>query len=193
MAPPCNAPRLGRIIPEQLGEQIICAMTDRISSYAISLSPVEIHVGRLEEMRASTLWHEILGLCAWAQRGEGDPNYTHDLCLAMATACWRFAIQGDDREPRDVYEEADQATETGLLIVAGFAGEKIHCGYSTSPRELAALAGLTQHQVRLLVRDGEMKRDGEAAEIEIPATEARRWLASREVPGFAAAKKRRDW
>lgn len=185
-------PRLSRIDGPSLAEEVVRAVVTRIQSTALQLGPgIEVRISGLEEVRAGTLYHEILDLVAWAQRGEGQPDEVHDLCLSAATACWPAPIEGPDLTPAELYSEADPETRIGLLIVAAFARERIARGFGVTPRDLATLAGIDQSQVRRLIREGELavKQESERKQ-EIPAAAARRWLAGREVPGFRAGHNR---
>lgn len=192
MAPRTDKPRLHLIDPKAFAEETIRLIVDHLAASAVALSPgIEVHITGLNELRASTLYNEILDLCRWAQRGEGDPTHAHDLCLSVATACWPSPLYDSGREPRELYDEADPATAPGLLIVAAFARERIHRGEPVSPRDLAALASVDQAHVRLRIREGEIgATKNEAGDLEITALAARRWLAEREVSGFVRSRGR---
>lgn len=192
MAPPTTKPRLQQIDGPALAEEVVRSLVDRIQSTALQLGPgIEVRITGLEEIRAGTLYHEVLDLVAWVQRGAGERDEVHDTCLSVATACWPPPFEGADPTPAEVYSEADPETRMGLLIVAAFARERIARGFGVTPRDVAALAGVDQAHVRLLIRQGELEAEKGDDGITIAAETARRWLAGREVPGFEGKGRKR--
>ncbi len=196
--PPRSTPRLASIDPPRLAREVVAGVVNDIQGRALALAPglaVLVDAGELDGQRRrvadvlpeTELYQSVLDLCAWAQRGDGHPDETHDVCLPVATAVYPGALDGSGESgPADLAGEADPTTEVGLLLVAAFAREKLSQGRALSARELATLASLSVLQLRTLIKRGELRASGGAdKDWTVKATEARRWLSGRGVPGFA--------
>ena len=190
MAPRTDSHRLAAIVPEQLARETTERVLHGLGRYVAPLSPgVTLVLDTRGGVQASGLYLSILDLCAWAQRGAGEPEEIPDLTQTIAEAVYPPPLDGSqiNRALIDVWSsEADPATPIGLVLFAAKARLHLADNAAISARQLGALGGCTQDHVRLLVRRGEIAGTRTGRDVMIRASAARRWLRAREVPGFSA-------
>lgn len=188
MAPPTTKLRLSSIDPDQLGRDVEDAALRHVSRLALPLSPgatVSVVDERDDVPRpTTTIGFTVRDLAAYAVRGEPLDDvveaYMVDLLDVFATP-----LGSDDAELAVILageREVDDLTETtvvdrlALVACAALGRERLATNKPIRPSWLAALAGVSSQQVRLLARTG----DGlERVDDGITAKSAKRWLKSR--------------
>lgn len=175
MAPPTTKPRLDRLDPGRLARETVEQLVAHLERYALPLQPgVAVRVEARDPGETDLAW-SIRDLCAWAQRGEGEPAEIPDLLASVCSALYPQPIDGGADEIADLAQDADPETEIGLVLAAAWARLRLSRGESLSTAQLAALGSVDPQHVRLLVRQGEIA----AEEGQVHADEARRWLSAR--------------
>lgn len=130
----------------------------------------------------------VLELCAWVQRGEGPPERGGDVIWPVAGAICPVECISNDALFTFVHEAEPSfmpvprpADEIKILLLAGLARNAIASNRGVRPREVAALADLTPHDIGRLVAEGELETDEWGS---ITPDSAARLVRTRQVPGF---------
>ena len=129
-------------------------------------------------------------LCCYAQVGLDATDWEDDAMAAdcIMSVCSPLYSQAGNRgtfgigDIEDATDGADVPDDAlGLVLVGAWARMQIGThGGTVTARELAVLAGISAHHVRLLARQGELTiSDGR-----IERADARRFLGARGVKGF---------
>lgn len=193
MAPPTDKPRLSSLDPREVAAHATALLSDHCARLLLHLDPAI--VWRAPSPESSSIGFTAALLTTYAQTGR-DPEEgpdapgaklaiyrVQDICTALYSQAWRpGTYETPDLTPA---VEGDEPTDpVAVVLVAAWARVGIDEGRAVTKRELACLASMSAGQVRQLVRAGEIRADGQV----VPADEARRWLASRGVPGFSDAE-----
>ena len=176
-----TTPRLADLEPGRLAADVVEQLRRHVSDAVFHLAPAYwIHWTESGDGAAGTdLGSTIRDLCAWAQRGEGRADEALDAVSTVAGILYRRAMDGADYEIAELSGDAGPTTEIGLLLVASLARCRLVSDETLTARDLAALASLSEPQIRSLIRSRRIKATGGGAHARrITAAEARRWLAS---------------
>lgn len=152
---------------------------DHVANLTMSLLTLEVQRYPVEDPICTRIYSEVRRFTYYAMHGamfEGDSVHEYMISLIPLYQ----SVCGGDAAVDGISEEADPETPLGLVICAGLARERIGRGEAVSAVELAVLSGLSDRQVRQLIRDGEVA----AREGKISAKTAKRFLMARKVPGF---------
>lgn len=178
MAPPTDKPRLSQLVPEEVAAEVANLAIDHVASLTTSLLTGDAVRRAVKDARSTPIYREVQRFACYAIEGSmlaGDSVWSHMVSLIPLYA----SICGTDAGV-DGISDADPETPLGLIICAALARERLELGDAVSAVQLAALGGLSDRQVRQLIRDGEIAaRDGR-----ISAKTAKRFLRARRVPGF---------
>jgi hypothetical protein len=180
MSPPTDKPRLDKIDPAALARETEERVLQRLASLLFPLGRTAA------EMGPSDLTYSLQALCLYAQTGRDgetdDPavagSYARDRMLSICTTLYS-TLGGDDWAPNPVYQlDRPLDTDLDVVLVAAWARTRASNAEldALTSRELAALGSCSPEHVRLLARQGELRRAGEEA---YSLEEANRWLGAR--------------
>lgn len=184
------------LTPEGVRDEALQLVAEHLANYAVSLSPLDTRHPYMpptaEQMRSTTLAHEVRALTHYAQTGQdaetGNPviaaNYARDRILSITTAL--------DSSPWSPHEgaldpvcgpvdsrEGWPQTGVGLACLAAWARISLTAGEGLSVRELAAVGGLSgPGSYRVLASRGDAPKADSGA---VPAAQAREWLSGRGI------------
>lgn len=169
--------RLSEIDPEQLAETEHRRAVDRVHSLLLALAPLSNYTLALGDggWRGSVYGHAVYCLARYAKHGAALDADVHEYCVSLI---------GPGDHALDDSGAPDPSTDLGMVVAGALAREKLADGgrRKVTVRELSILGGVDPNHVRLLGRKGEIEID----DGEIRASEARRWLSGRGVPGFGS-------
>lgn len=180
--------KLADIDPQAVANTIVRTVVEHLFSTAMRLDPTLILPIR-DDAGVFGLRSTAHALALYAQRGIPvwdwtDHGMAADGLLEVVAALYSRAADGDlERTAIDVIDDVDPDDAVGLVLVAAAARVRLDREEGLTARELGALSGMTAFGVRHLTRSGELPTDGERP-ARVPAEAARRWLASRGVPGI---------
>lgn len=188
MAPPTTKLRLSAIDPDQLGRDVESAALQHIQRLVVPLTPGVTLIARDDRGETArpvtTIGCTVRDLAAYAVRGEALDDVVEAYMVELLDV-FSTPLGSDDLELEQILageREVDDLTETtvvdrlALVACAALGRERLAMGEPIRPSWLAALAGVSSQQVRLLARNG----DGlERCDDGITAESASRWLASR--------------
>lgn len=205
--------RLSDLDPREVGRAAVSRVLDRLSAWAIRLSPaitVDVHVlrhgaeGGLRRDGAildadsdgTDLAATVGALTEYAQKGAPVWDWTDDEMAAdaMLDAVSTLATDALGTEgglAEVLLGHQDRATDpVRLVLTAAWARVSLSRNEDVTAAQLGALAGLHPSRVRALRGAGEIpgwesEGNGRGA-TGCPPKAARRWLASRGVAGFGA-------
>ena len=192
MAPPTDKPRLSQLDPREVAEHATALLGEHVVRLMFHLDPSI--VWQRPSAESSSIGFTAALLTEYARTGR-DPEESDDAPGAklavdrvqdLCTALYSMAGRPGTFEVPDLTQavDGDEPTDpVAVVLVAAWARIGLQEGRAVTKRELAVLASMSAGQVRTLVRSGEIRADGAM----VPAAEARRWLASRGVPGFGDA------
>src|SRR5690606_35097663 len=175
---------LADLDPDAVAQDAERRVVDHLHRLALDVG-AEVHA----EATLGTLRAEARALTLYAQRGLPvwdwtDSGMASAGLLSVLAALYSRAADADlDRTAIDVVDDLDPSDDLGLVLVAAAARIRLDQDVPVTARELGALVGLTAVRVRQLVAAGELRATNEKPQ-RVPAEDARRWLASRGVPGF---------
>ncbi len=196
MAPPrtSTVPLLADIDPAKLAVDVCQTVANHIHSLAMHL---DMSASLRIESDASYIGAMGLGatvqaLTLFAQQGLPVWDWTDTGCAADACLDVFAALYSQAGNPElgggitDMDEHVEPDTAIDIVLLATLTRIRLDQRTSVAPRELAVLSGLTDQQVRHLIRTGEIsaEQDGPKAAIRVRPKEAKRWLAVRGVRGF---------
>jgi hypothetical protein len=178
-------PLLSELDPDTVARDVCELVRDHIAQATLRLDmhatvTLPAHAGALglgAIVRALTLYAQH-GLPVWDWEDHGCAS---DACLEVFAALYSCAgspeIGGGITDLADDIEPTDAI---GVVLLAALVRIRISQQSAVAPRELAVLAGVTDQQVRHLIRAGEIATTRYRG---IPSEEARRWLTARGVRG----------
>lgn len=186
------------LTPEGVRDEALQLIAEHLANYAVSLSPLDAKRPYMpptaEEMRSTTLAHELRALAHYALTGQDAEtdrpavaaNYARDRILSVTVALdsspWSPHEGAHDPVcgPVDAREGWPE-TGVGLACLAAWARAKLVAGEGLTVRELAAVGGLSgPGSYRVLASRGDAPK---AEGGEVAADEARRWLSGRGATG----------
>ena len=184
MAPPTKKPRLIDLDARALALATAGAMRDHLQAQLKQLTPLGVSPQRRavltslafedDDLAASEIYRAMRTIVAYA-RGEGRLEASLEQYLIQLEPLWASALGKPKVDGINI--ELDPSTAMGLALCAAVARAEIERRKPVTAVQLAALSGLSDRQVRLLMRTGELPTtDGKVA-----ARDARRWLAMRGV------------
>jgi len=177
-------PTLFALSPDDIAAEVERRVVDHLHRLALDVGAEVCAEATLGTLRA-----EARALTVYAQRGLPVWDWTDSgmasagLLSVLAALYSRAADTDLDRTAIDVVDDLDPSDDLGLVLVAAAARIRLDQGAAVTARELAALTGLSAARVRQLISSGELRATNEKPQ-RVPAEDARRWLASRGVPGF---------
>lgn len=195
MAPPTMKPRIAHIDPDALALYCVESLARHAVNTLHALfgagmaPPIDVGAEKMAELARSPCSDvgaaaRELTLYAQGRTQLGAPVQEY---LISLVPLWSAAI--GDAPVEDFSSTGDPDTELGCVMRAAQAREDIESGIATvTPSQLAVLASVTDQQIRQLIRAGELDATEEGRTWAIAPTVARRWLASRGVPGFGRRK-----
>lgn len=168
--------RLADIDPTALAVTVHDGVLERVLSLsqhlgAIDPAPVLAALQGPSELRLAV--HQ---LAHYARTGE-PPEGRDDLVPEYLQTLVDCDLVPDGAE---LAGERDPSEPLRVVVLAALARDRLAVRRSIPEGWLAALAGVATSRVRQLVAGGEMRRTAEG----IHASDARRWLAGRGVPGI---------
>jgi hypothetical protein len=182
------------LTPEAVAEEVaLAAFTHATKLVMALLSPA--YAGLLssqprrpaEELcRETEIYATVSSLAAYAIRGQPLDVSVHEYLVSLLPL-WSNTVGAGVEDVDGLAADAEPTTSLGLVICAARAREQLASNCPISAVQLAALAGLSATQIRLLGRNADLEITGG----EIDSKQARRWLASRDVPGFGDKARRR--
>jgi len=193
---PSSALRLADLDPREVANEVVGMLCDHLSRQAL----FALHPGHEFRLPAETAYGGTqLGFTAalltlYAKTGRAG-DWEDDAGCAVdgiQSVCEALYSQAGVPGTFDIGALSDQhpgipEEPIGLVLVGAHARVKLSSPAEpgVTPRELAVLAGVTDHQIRHLARAGELELEDGI----VPRKAARRWLGARGVPGFEARKK----
>lgn len=186
MAPPTSKIKIRDIEPAALAREVEDDVLNHLQRLAFELEPgILVTVKDSREGSFTHIGLSVLSLAAYARGTSGLDSDVHEYMVtllevlsppvggAISATGLDAAIQGDV----DV-DDLLQNTRDRLALVtcAALGREAIELGQDVRPNWLAAFAGVTTAQVRLLARNGKLSRN---KDTEITNKSARQWLALR--------------
>ena len=178
MAPPTSKLRLNQLVPELVAEEVAQQACAHVESLLFSLLSPTAALRIPEGLQGAPIYTAVRELAYYAIHGReldaGLRDYMVSLIPLYRSAC------GGDAVVDGLSNEADPETSLGLVIRAACARERILLGEPVSAVDLGVLAGLSDRQVRQLIRAGEIPAQNGL----ISAKSARRFLAARKVRGY---------
>ena len=188
MAPPTDKPRLASLTPHEVAAHATALLSEHVVRLMFHLDPAI--VWRSPPAESSSIGFTAALLTEYAKTGR-DPeegpdapgaklavDRVQDLCTALYSQAGRPGTY-ETPDLSDAVDGDEPTDPVAVVLVAAWARVGLDEGRALTKRELAVLASMSAGQVRTLVRSGEIRADGAT----VPAKEARRWLASRGVPG----------
>lgn len=184
MAPPSTRPRLSALDPDDVALEVALAVFHHTQELVQSLlAPAyagvadEPHVEAL--CRQTHIYAGVRRLAAYAMTGMGGPDVLSSveplLARLSTSVCCDRAVGS-----RSFQDGVEHASVLNAIICAATARDLLAADETLDAEQLAALGSVSATHIRWLSRSGELAmRDGLIA-----ADEARRWLATRQVPGF---------
>lgn len=184
MAPPRSSPRLQDLDPETVARDVCRLVSDHLASLTMRVAPSCDPRLPTEDDYALGLGSTVQHLTRYAQIGLcgdwTDHGCAADACLDVFSALYTCAGSTEiGGGPIDVAEEVEDNDAIGVVLLAAHARILLDQRQALSPRLLAPLSGVTPHQIRHLIRGGELPADG----VMVSAKDARRWLKARGVEG----------
>lgn len=177
---PSSTPRLRDIDPAAFGAEIHDAVLGHIAHLAIR---IDVTWNAPQGHSSSLRWTAQL-LAGYAQIGLPATDWPDHGCASDALLDVCSALYSCAGEPDfglgELEGEVDATTPVGIVLLAAHARVRIATRQRVPVRELAALAGVDAHHVRLLGRKGELEVD----DATVRAAECRRWLSGRGVKGL---------
>jgi hypothetical protein len=178
-----DKPRLATLDPNALATEVVQLCVHHLGRYVVPLSPggeLRVHVA---EPLATTLGGTVADLCRYAQAGElGDWESgaeAHDAVQSVREALYSQAGIPGTFGLGEYSSDADPATAHDLLIIAAIARSEMEAAQPLDPRDLAVLAGSTSANVRLRIRNRELRAKRHSrGDVEISAAECERYLAA---------------
>lgn len=184
MAPPSTKPVLGKIDPEALALKTARTAVDHVVSLQMGL--FSINNVSAPDPQHTEIYRTVHRLAHHAVTGEPLDAPVQEYLISLIPL-YSAALGEGTRDVDGLLGDADPETELGLVISAAVAREQLDIGLEPlTVAQLAALSGISQRQVRQLGATGELA----VTEGEVQPAEARRWLASRGVPGVTARARR---
>lgn len=186
MAPPTTAPRLRDLDPTVVARQVAQQVLDHIVSLSMQLVSVH-HIPQLPEPEQTEIYRVVRVLAGYARGDHALDASVHEYLISLIPL-WQAPLGEVDVDL--LAEEVDPRTDLGLVIRAALARERLAEGKTLRTGDLAALGGMAQPAVALLLRQGEIRGERGEDGWAVRANEARRWLqtrptesARRETPG----------
>jgi len=190
MAPPTDKPRLRDLGPEAVAAEASSLLVRHLWRIAFALAPA-LDQGAFAGLdgpalaRSTDIGLTVQQLTAYARDGVlGDWPDEGCAVSAVQSVCEVLYSQAGvvgTFGVGELVDDADPETVLGLVVVAAMARAGLARSEALTARELAALASCSADHVRLVARQGGLRR-GKGGSYS--ATACRRWLAGREVPGF---------
>lgn len=183
--------RLASLDPATVGRAATEAVLARLARLALPLAPGVSP--RWEHTGDTDLGLTVAALAAWAQTGAlGDWTDHEDAADALlgATEALCRAPLGDAWDAAVAEAAADDGPTdddpVALVLGAALSRLRICRGEAVTGAELARLASVAPSWVRALTQRGEIAATsgGGRQPTRVEAAEARRWLASRGLPGW---------
>lgn len=191
MPPTPTTPRLATIDADAVALDAARRCLEAVERLSTQLQPgVTLHMRSpsADDLRASQVYLSTLDLCAWATRGDGALEEVQDLVQAVVSALSLRPLDVHRAETTaELVATLDEDDPVSLVCVAGWARYRLAEGAALSTDQLAALASVAPSRVRALVESGELQTLSEPrrkAGTLYAATECRRFLGARGVPGF---------
>jgi hypothetical protein len=190
MAPPTDKPRLRDLDPEVVATEACDLLVRQLGRVAFALAPA-IDQGALAGLdgpalaRSTDIGIMVQQLTVYARDGAmgdwPDNGCAVDAVQSVCEVLYSQAGVVGTFGVGELADEADPETVLGLVVVAAMARAGLARGEALTARELAALASCSADHVRLVARQGGLRR-GKNRQYSAPV--CRTWLAGREVPGF---------
>jgi hypothetical protein len=179
MAPPTTAPRLRDLDPSAVALAIAQQALDHVVNLTMRL--ISVHtIPQLPEPEHTEIYRVVRTLTGYARGDHALDSSVHEYLISLIPL-WQAPVGEVDVDL--LAEDADLHTELGLVIRAALAREKFTKGQPLTTADLAALGGMAQPAVALLLRRGEIRGERSDYGWTVRAKEARRWLETR--PGSA--------
>lgn len=182
-------PLLAELDPERVAADVVDAVRAHIAQTIMRLD-MHSEWRLAQNAGAMGLGTTVRLLTLYAQRGLpvfdwGDHGCASDACLEVFAALYTCAgspeIGGGITDMADDVEPTDAI---GVVLLAALARIRLSQRGSVAPRELAVLAGMTDHGVRHLIRSGEIRAEQDERAMKVSSKEAKRWLSARGVKGL---------
>lgn len=182
------------INPEKLADEVVHQVHAHAQHLAIGIGMalsdpmVEVAGKWVPTPGPNNLWHSVHTLARYAIHGGQLDAPVHEYLISMMPIWSRAADSGGVTTPE--FDDPDKANPefwVGQLVyvMRGALGrEQLDRGKAIAPAELAVLGGVSPQHVRLLLRNGEIVGEDDGSSWTVPAVEAKRWLATRNVGGW---------
>jgi hypothetical protein len=194
MAPPSSKPKLDRLDPAEVAQAVAIAVLEHAQALVQGLLTPAFEGVQLERggaasvgvlARQTRVYSVVLELAEYALHGRKGAGFSVQASLGILLALWPSTV-GFGGTVDGLCDHADSGTPLGLVIHAAQAREQLALGHPVTAQQLAALAGLSATQVRLLCRSGAIP----SAVRQVSARDALRWLEGRGVSGFTQSERR---
>jgi len=159
-----------------VGRYVVAVDEERNGKRA--LRPVD-HAAEAARWQGSVLGHAVYCLTRYAQVGEALDAPVQEYLISLVSG----HVEAVDEDLSE-----DPSSDLGTVVRAALGREAIEQGRPVGTAWLATLAGLTEARIRQLVAAGELEATKLARDLSITATEARRCLSGRGVPGFGKSR-----
>jgi hypothetical protein len=175
MAPPTTAPRLRDLDPRAVALSVAQQALDHIVNLSMQL--ISVHtIPQLSEPEYTEIYRVVRVLCGYARGDHALDSSVHEYLISLIPL-WQAPVGEVDVDL--LAEETDLHTELGLVIRGALAREKLAGSHALNTADLAALGGMAQPAVALLLRQGEIRGERSDEGWRVRAKEARRWLSAR--------------